>query len=274
MAPTKTAQRHVLGLAADPALLLDAIVDLSDDAIVLCGLNGHITSWGESAERLFGRSAADVLDGHFHQLFPRHLRSEVDGLIATVVAGERVRHFETEAHRPDGMPLPVSLSLCTVTDDEAQVVGTIVVAHDVTEQHLTQATLAEVESRVEEGEALAHVGTWLWDMRTGVVQWSAEFHRIHGVEPTEFEGTLDSFFNFIHQDDKAKVRGAMDAAVASGQPFDLEYRVPSTSRHDVIVEVRAQPMFGSDGSTIGLRGIGQEVATVEAATLSRSRPGS
>jgi PAS domain S-box-containing protein len=274
MAPTKTVQFQGLGLAADPALLLNAVVDLSDDAIVLCALNGHITSWGESAERLFGRTAADVLDRHFHQLFPRHLRAEVDGLMATVVAGERVRHYETEAHRPDGMPLPVSLSLCTVADDEDQVVGTIVVAHDVTEQHLTQATLAEVESRVEEGEALAHVGSWLWDMRTGVVQWSAEFHRIHGVEPTDFEGTLESFFNFIHADDQAKVQSAMDTAVASGQPFDLEYRVPNASRPDVVVEVRAQPMFGSDGSTIGLRGIGQEEAAVKGARLSPSRPGS
>lgn len=265
MAPTRTVQ-SALGLEADPEHVLDAVVDLSDDAIVPCATNGHITSWGDSAERLFGRSAADVLDGHFHQLFPRHLRSEIDGLITAVVAGERIRHYETEAQRPDGMPLPVSLSLCTVMDEDDQVVGTIVVAQDVTEQHLTQATLAEVESRVEEGEALAHVGSWLWDMRTGAVQWSAEFHRIHGVEPTEFDGTLDSFFNFIHEDDQAAVQAAMDASVESGQPFGLTYRVLSPSRQDAVVEMRAQPMFGSDGSTIALRGIGQEIPSTEPGT--------
>jgi PAS domain S-box-containing protein len=263
MAPTRIVQHSVLGLEADPELLLGAVVDLSDDAIVMCATNGHITSWGDSAERLFGRSAADVLDGHFHHLFPRHLRPEIDGLISTVVAGERIRHYETEAQRPDGKPLPVSLSLCTVMDADDQVVGTIVVAQDVTEQHLTQATLAEVETRVEEGEALAHVGSWLWDMRTGVVQWSAEFHRIHGVDPAGFDGTLDSFFHFIHEDDQAMMQAAMDASVESGQPFGLHYRVLSPSRQNVVVEIRAQPMFGSDGSTIGLRGIGQEIYSTE-----------
>ena len=271
--PTKIAPDPVLGIGADPELVLNAVVDLSDDAIVLCELTGHIASWGDCAQRLFGRSAADVLGGPFHQLFPDHLQPEVLGLIASVAAGERIRHYETEAQRPDGMPLPVSLSLCTVMDDDARTVGTIIVAHDVTEQHLTQAALAEVESRVEEGEALAHVGSWLWDMRTGVVQWSAEYHRIHRVEPTDFDGTIESFFSFIHQSDRATFQAAMDASVASGQPFGLDYRILSPAGHDVTVEVRAQPMFGSDGATIGLRGIGQEVTPIHPAEISSSRPG-
>ena len=45
---------------------------------------------------------------------------------------------------------------------------------------------------MEEGEALAHIGSWLWDLRTGAVQWSAEFHRIHGVDPLDFDGTFES----------------------------------------------------------------------------------
>ena len=273
MAPTRTVQ-SALGLEADPEHVLDAVVDLSDDAIVPCATNGHITSWGDSAERLFGRSAADVLDGHFHQLFPRHLRSEIDGLITAVVAGERIRHYETEAQRPDGMPLPVSLSLCTVMDEDDQVVGTIVVARDVTEQHLAQATLAEVESRLEEGEALAHVGSWLWDVRTGAVQWSAEFHRIHGVDPIDFDGTFDSFFNFIHEDDQAACRPPWrrrsNRASPSGWTTGCSARRPGRQWS----RCGRSPRSGPTGPPSACGGSVRRSPRPGRAGLSRNRPGS
>ena len=181
---------------------------MSDDAIVTCDAKGDVTSWSATAERLFGCLADDVLDGPFELLFPEHLADEVRGVIATVLAGDRVRNFETEILRPDGMPLPVSLSLCPVFDAEKVPVGAVVIARDVTEQHLAQATLAEIDARMEEGEALAHIGSWLWDLRTGAVQWSAEFHRIHGVDPLDFDGTFESHLGLIHPEDRdAGARG-------------------------------------------------------------------
>lgn len=68
----------------------------------------------------------------------------------------------------------------------------VAVVRDITEQRLARAILAEVEFRLREGEALSHIGSWLWDLRTGAVQWSTEFHRIHGVDPFDFDGTFDS----------------------------------------------------------------------------------
>ena len=82
-------------------------------------------------------------------------------------------------------------------DHEGEVLGQVVVARDVTEQHLAQATLAEIDARLEEAEALSDVGSWLWDLRTGAVQWSTEFHRIHGIDPLDFAGTFESYMELI-----------------------------------------------------------------------------
>ena len=245
--------------AMTPDALLRAIIDMSDDAIVTTNAQGEVTSWSATAERLFGCLAGDALDGPLERLFPEHLADEVRGIIAAVLAGDRVRNFETEVLRPDGMPLPVSLSFSPVLDSEKGAIGSVMLARDITEQHLAQATLAEIDARMEEGEALAHIGSWLWDLRTGTVQWSAEFHRIHQVDPLDFDGTFESHLGRIHPGDRDAVRAAMVASVDSGRQFNGEYRIVRTDGEIHLIQVRAQPTFGSSGKPLGLRGIGQDL---------------
>jgi PAS domain S-box-containing protein len=243
----------------ESAVLLNAVIEMSDDSIFTCDREGKVTSWSATAERLFGRTPDDVLAGPLDTLFPEHLSNQVQAVIANVLKGDRIRHFETEALRPDGMPLPVSLSICPLLDSSKMTAGAVVIARDVTEQYLAQATLAELDARMEEGEALAHIGSWMWDLRTGAVQWSAEFHRINGVDPLDFDGTFESHLGPIHPEDRDNVRSAMVRSVKSGRQFDVEYRVVRPDQEVLLVRVRAQPTFGSTGKAVGLRGIGQDV---------------
>ncbi len=189
---------------------------------------------------------------------PEHLRDAFGSVLEAVAAGDAVRRFESELVRCDGMPLAISLTACPVLGD-AEPVGAILVARDITEQRLDQAALAEVEARVREGEALAHVGSWLWDVRTGAVQWSDECHRIHGVDPLAFDGTFEFHLRCVHPDDRVGVRAAMDAAVAQRHAFDAEYRVVRPDGDVRFLHARAQPALGSAGTVLGLRGIAQDV---------------
>lgn len=202
-----------------PEGLFRAVVAMSDEAILTCDPTGHVTTWNATTERLFGYRAEEFVGTRLDHLFAHHLRSEVQTVIATVQAGNDVGHFETEAVRPDGLPVPVSLSMRPVLDDGDVLVALLVMARDITEQRLAQATLAEVEARLEAGEALAHLGSWLWDLRTGTVQLSAEFYRIHGVEPLEFDGLFESYLGLIDPEDRERVRAGMKGSVASGAPL-------------------------------------------------------
>jgi PAS domain S-box-containing protein len=251
-----------------PDALLATVIEMSDDAIFTCDAEGRVTSWSAAAGRLCGCLADDVLDRPLGRLFPAHLLDEVQRSIASVLTGDRIRNLETEILRPDGMPVPVSLSLSPLLDIDKVAVGTVVLARDITEQHLAQATLAEIDARMEEGEALAHIGSWLWDLRTGAVQWSAEFHRIHGVDPLDFHGTFESYLGLIHPEDRDDVRAAMVASVEFGRQLNGEYRVVRPDGEVHLVQVRAQPTFGSTGRALGLRGIGQDVTPSAGRTAS------
>ena len=247
---------------AGPEALLSLVVDLTDDAVISCDASSTVTFFSDSAERLFGRRAAEVIGTSVRTLFPGHWADAMDRLFAAVLAGECIRHFDSEVVRPDGLPVPVSLSLAPLPSGPASASeggGWVMVARDVTEQRLAQATLAEIDVRLEEGEALSHVGSWLWDLRTGAVQWSLEFHRMHDVDPLEFAGTFEAYMDLIASQDREVVRTAMKRSVQGSRPLDLEYRVAKADDKLRVIRVVATPTVGSDGTAVGLRGIGQDV---------------
>ncbi len=129
------------------SLLLAAIVDSSDDAIVSKGLNGIITSWNKSAERMFGYSAEEVIGKPITLIVPSDRLDEERNIIGSLRRGERVSHFETVRVRKDGSTLDVSLTISPIKDSAGRVIGASKVARDITEQKHAQRALRESEER-------------------------------------------------------------------------------------------------------------------------------
>jgi PAS domain S-box-containing protein len=246
-----------LDVPAEP--LLEAILDASHDAVVVCDPEGRIVHWTETCERVLGFPGSAVVGMDFWALFAEHVRADVEKVVGRVAAGERILRLDSETVRHDGMPMPVSLSMSPVPPASEAPMAVVAIVRDATEERLAQATLAEMDVRLQEGEALAHVGSWLWDVRTDVVQWSIEFHRLHDVDPLDFSGTLEGHLSVVHPDDRDGLLAAMQNSVVSGRPFEFEYRVGTgpTGTHRVLV--RGQPALGSAGVVVGLRGVGRGV---------------
>lgn len=237
---------------------LDIFADLSTLALFSQDLDGRIVGWNRGAERIFGYAENEIVGMALTSLVPPHLRDDVASVEKRVAAGERIDRLVTEIQRKDGMQVPVALSVSPVLDACGDFYGAVGVAQELTETRLAQAALAEVDQRFREWEALAHVGRWLWDVGTDAVQWSDELHRMHGVDPLDFEGTLAAHLSVVHDDDRERVRSLMETAVTSGQAFEDEYRVAdeSTTRW---FAMRAEPAVGSSGDVVGLRGVSQDI---------------
>ena len=93
-----------------PHRLFSAIVNSSDDAIISQGLDGIITSWNGSAERLFGYTAEEAIGQPITILIPPDRLEEEPKIIARLKRGERVEHFETVRRRKDGGLIDLSLT--------------------------------------------------------------------------------------------------------------------------------------------------------------------
>ena len=48
---------------------------------------------------------------------------------------------------------------------------------------------------------------------------------IYGYPPGEFNPTYEEFLEWVHPDDRGRVRSMLDAAVAAGAPHELEFRI-------------------------------------------------
>src|SRR6185503_6497002 len=97
-------------------------------------LEGIVTSWNHGAERLFGYSAAEIIGKSITVIIPQERLSEEKEIIARVVRGERVDHFETVRQRKDGRFVDISLTVSPVRDNEGRIIGASKVARDITEQ--------------------------------------------------------------------------------------------------------------------------------------------
>ena len=116
------------------ARLLAAIVESSDDAIISKSLQGIIQSWNAAAERLFGYTAEEAMGQHISLVIPPDRIAEEDDIIASLKAGKRIEHFETERVRKDGRRIFVSLTISPIKDDTGKVVGASKIVRDVTER--------------------------------------------------------------------------------------------------------------------------------------------
>src|SRR5689334_348344 len=86
----------------NPAGLLAAIVESSEDAILAQDFSGTILTWNRGAERIYGYPARDVLGGSIDIIVPPSHRGEVAELLERVKAGERIEPFETVRMARDG----------------------------------------------------------------------------------------------------------------------------------------------------------------------------
>ncbi len=241
-----TEQKHT----EDATAWLAAIVSSSDDAIVSKNLQGIITSWNQSAERMFGYSAEEAVGRHITLIIPHERLAEEIDILARIGRGEGVDHFETVRVRKDGSSIDLSLTISPIKDKDGRVIGASKVARDISEQKRAERRLRESEQRFREivettpdcVKLVAQDGTLIHMNTPGLAMIGA---------PSAESAIGTNVFNLIAPEDRERFR-AFHERVCAGEKASLEFDIVQLEGKRRHMESHAAPLLNSDGRIVHL----------------------
>ena len=95
----------------------------------------------------------------------------------------------------------------------------------ITEHQRTEEQLRQSETRLAEAQRLAHVGSYDFDVHTGLSKWSDETFRILGLDSTINKPSIDELIKAVHPEDKIRVQRTIVSALREYIPFELEFKI-------------------------------------------------
>jgi PAS domain S-box-containing protein len=133
--------------------------------------------------------------------------------------------------------------------------GILIFSEDITQRKQFEAALRTSEERLRMGQWAARIGSYEWNIRTGVSIWTPELEALYGLPPGGFGGTRDAFENLVYPNDRARVIDLIDEAIKTGQPAEGEWRVvwPDGSLH--WIAARGQVSVNESGEPSRMFGV-------------------
>lgn len=259
---------------------VEGLLQTAPDAMLTVNEGGQIVRANQQAEKLFGYSIDALCAMEIEDLIPvRHRGAHVQYRQAYFINPHprpMGRELNLVGLTKDGREVPVEVSLSTL----AHATGSFATAtiRDISERLAAVELLRENEERLSLSQAIAHAGTWDWNINTGALIWSHEIYTIFGIKPNAFEASYDHFLKFLHPDDKDMVIAAVNDAVENNAPYDVEHRIITQNGIERYVHERGEVYRDEEGKPHRMIGVVLDITerktfinALESATAEASR---
>jgi PAS domain S-box-containing protein len=97
-------------------------------------------------------------------------------------------------------------------------------AHEVGQRVRAEEALRERERQLTDAQALAHVGSWEWDIPANQVSWSAELYRMYGM-PEGSPAGYAQWVERIHPDHRERLERLVAQQLVDHAPTEYEWDV-------------------------------------------------
>jgi PAS domain S-box-containing protein len=137
-------------------------------------------------------------------------------------------------------------------------VSLLVVGATLAEREAGSEALLQTASRLSEAQALAHIGSWEWDIRRDVVTWSDELYRIFGVPPESAPTGYTAYLERLPSADREFVNETVTRAYVDSRPFAFEHRLVRPDGTERVISARGRVIV-EDGEAVAMVGTSQDV---------------
>ena len=231
----------------------------SPDSISLKDAEGKFQIVNEKAAEIFGLSADEMIGKTIWELLPDGDWDEPAAADKLLLSGEQTLfEHEIPVHVPGRGNRVFRRTKFPVLNRDRQPVGVGTIATDITERIQARDALRRSEAGLRHAQKLARIGNWEKNLITGDVYWSDEIFEILGIEKQPvpaFERVLD----YIHPDDRQKLRDKLDSVFAGVAHHDIEFRVITPTGEVRYAHELSEVDCDSDGQPVRCVGVIQDV---------------
>lgn len=147
----------------------------------------------------------------------------------------------------DGKRKIILNSTAPVFDDEGRIQGAVVINRDITKQYKLEESLRRSEERLSRAQAIAHVGSWEFDLNTNLVYASDECRRTYGLESHEW--TIKEVQRIPLAEYRDKLDAALKALVEEDKPYNIEFRIQRPS-DNAIIDIHSIAVFDRERNVV------------------------
>ena len=123
------------------------------------------------------------------------------------------------------------------------------------------------ESRLNEAQRLAKVGSWELDLLKGNLTWSDEIFHMFEIDKNKFEATYEAFLNAIHPEDRDKVNQAYSDSLSNRQAYEISHRLQMSDGTIKYVHETCESFFDDEHKPVRSVGTVQDITEIKLAEI-------
>jgi PAS domain S-box-containing protein len=260
---------------AESGQVLGSILRTLEDAVTGVTPDGIVVSWNEAAERIYGYSAQEIMGRSILITAPPERTHELQGKLAALRRGERVKPYETARIRKDGSHIHISITLSPIYGPEGRLTSILALARDITQKIRAEKALQQSEEKFRQLAENIDEVFWMIDREAAQLLYvSPAYQAIWGRTCESLYSNPASWFDAVHSDDRTRAEEVWQRQL-KGEAVENEYRIVRPDGVVRWIRGRAFPIFDDSGRLIRVAGFAEDATNwklaEEAQRISESR---
>ncbi len=237
---------------------LHNVIETVPDVMFTLNIKGNLVKWNRRLGDVTGYSQEELLNKPALAFVPSEEQARTAAAIQRAFV-EGYAELDGQMLTKDLRTIPYHWTGALLKNAQGEPIGITGVGRDVSEKKQVEEELTQQRRHLVDAQALAHLGSWDWDIDAGEVQWSDELFRIFGYEPGSINVTYDKFLASLLPDDHKRVLAAINDALVGTMSYDIEYRVVRPNGEVRFVHARGDVYRDMTGHPFSMAGTALDI---------------
>jgi len=255
-----TAQKDAEAALRRASELNRQIVASAQEGIIVHDRHLRYVLWNPYMENMTGLKESDVAGKNPLDIFPFMAENGLYEGLQRALLGE--------TFTLDYLPFTISSTnrsgWCSnragpLRDAAGEIVGVIATVGDVTERKRTEDRLRAGETLLAQAEPLANMGSWKISLDGMVMNWSAHYYRMLGLESELGPVTYERGIEMVHPQDRERAVRDMERLIKTHNALDNELRFIRKDGEVRVFHSRAIVLTDASGEAFCIQGMSQDV---------------